>query len=694
LPNNYIYSCLEDGSGALWISTNGGLSRLDPEKMVFHNYNARDGLQSNEFNRGAFFKDQSGMMFFGGINGFNTFQPSLIQMTSGKSPMMVTRFFIQNHNITTQMEDSPLIRSLSVTSSLTLDYNQNDFAFEFANMNFTNTDLNRYAYRLAPYNREWVETDAFNRIATYTNLDHGAYTFQVKGLDTYGVWSNAPPIDILLLPAPWRSPLALACYFFLFLALVYWTVSNQKKKLEQKNMLNLVLERQVQERTLSLKLKNDELETLDRIVFAINRETDLGKLLPALLDQALTLFPCAEKGGLLLWDEGTECFRNAVVVGYTNEMKDITLTRQQLQAIVDHNVSEKADDIWLAETVDLAPYPDKIKHLVGAQSILAMGFVLDNHMEAVLFLACYSRSHAFDHTDVATLQRLREHALSALNKAKLLQKLKEKTLAILRTQQKLLIQEKMASLGTLTAGIAHEINNPTNYAYGGAQNLERELVQFQEFLFNLLDDESDASFREEFKQHMEPLFQHTNTIKEGAQRIMTIVRDLHTFSHEGGAAREPVILSDHIQSAVNLVRGEFKERVQFDLNLEDRFVAYCSPAEINQIILNLLTNGCQAILKKQDQNQDRSSGLLKVTTFKEDKIGVVLFQDNGCGMTEKVRRKIFEPFFTTNRVGEGPGLGLASSYNMIRKMGGTLEVASTVEMGSTITLKLPLVSRS
>ncbi|MCU0285719.1 MAG: ATP-binding protein [Acidobacteria bacterium] len=241
LPNSVIYSILEDNQGNLWMGTNKGLVKFDLKKLTFKNYDCNDGLQSNEFNYGAFFKNKKGEMFFGGINGFNIFDPNEISEDNIVPPVIITNFLLGNQPVASQWKTpgSPLKNAIDETDSLTLTYKQsNVFSFEFAGMNYANPQKNQYKYKMEGWDKDWIETGAKNRRATYTNLPSGDYTFKVKGSNKDDVWNGqGAAVRLRILPPPWLTWWAYALYIIaaiviLFLIWAAWSKRFLKRKVE------------------------------------------------------------------------------------------------------------------------------------------------------------------------------------------------------------------------------------------------------------------------------------------------------------------------------------------------------------------------------------------------------------------------------------------------------------------------------
>lgn len=197
LGNNFVYGIVEDGSGKLWISTNKGLTLFDPVKRSFRVYTSRDGLQSDEFNTGAYHKSRRGEMFFGGVNGLNRFFPDNVKDNPHVPPVVLTSFKVFDKEVKVQ-------RDIALIDSLTLSYKDNFFSFEFAALDFVDPSANRYAYMLEGFDTEWIESGT-RRYASYTNLDPGEYTLRIRGANNDGVWNESgQTVRITIVPPYWQ----------------------------------------------------------------------------------------------------------------------------------------------------------------------------------------------------------------------------------------------------------------------------------------------------------------------------------------------------------------------------------------------------------------------------------------------------------------------------------------------------------
>ncbi|MGD0338233.1 MAG: PAS domain S-box protein [Bacteroidota bacterium] len=208
LPDNYIKSILEDNHGNLWIGTNKGLSKFInainlPVKPEFKNYAYGDGLQGDEFGRRSCIRDADGMMYFGGSNGFNVFNPDRIIENTYIPPIVITDFQIFNKPVV--IGDKGLSNEIGMTEGLVLSYKQSVFSFDFAALNYISSSKNQYAYKMEGFDKDWNYVGT-KHTATYTNLDPGKYIFRVRGSNNDGIW-NEEGISILItiIPPFWQT---------------------------------------------------------------------------------------------------------------------------------------------------------------------------------------------------------------------------------------------------------------------------------------------------------------------------------------------------------------------------------------------------------------------------------------------------------------------------------------------------------
>jgi signal transduction histidine kinase len=268
--------------------------------------------------------------------------------------------------------------------------------------------------------------------------------------------------------------------------------------------------------------------------------------------------------------------------------------------------------------------------------------------------------------------------------------------ALAQAQIQLLQSEKLASLGQLSAGVAHEINNPLSFVHSNLGTLKKYLpriLEAWEQIEILINENSSSSPDQiikkfqELKQDLKLDFILQDMVSiihqslDGTQRVKQIVKDLKDYSRLDDKTLEECDLNECVNSTLNIIWNELKYNCEVVKNLATLPRIKCYPQQINQVIMNLLSNASQAIIDK---------GKISITTAPGDDGGVRLeVSDTGTGIPEEIIDKIFDPFFTTKPVGKGTGLGLNIVYNIINKHGGKIEVKSEVGKGTTFIVQLP-----
>jgi ligand-binding sensor domain-containing protein/signal transduction histidine kinase len=292
LPGDTIYGILADKNGFLWISTNKGLSRFDTQSETFRNYDRQDGLQSYEFNPGAYYQNSRGRMYFGGVQGFNTFDPLNVQDNPVTPSVVITAF--KKFNQTERID-------LGGGEKIRLSYQDNFISFEFSALDFSAPEKNQYAYQLVGFDPDWVYSGT-RRYVSYTNLRGGHYTFKVIGSNQDGVWNmTGASVEIDIIPPIWQR------WWFvgtLALLLMSGAAGGYRLRVMQIQSQTRALEKQVRERTLEIERRREVAEGLREILNILNSNQSLTESLDSIIRQimrlmeaqAVIIFRCEEEG--------------------------------------------------------------------------------------------------------------------------------------------------------------------------------------------------------------------------------------------------------------------------------------------------------------------------------------------------------------------------------------------------------------
>ena len=240
------------------------------------------------------------------------------------------------------------------------------------------------------------------------------------------------------------------------------------------------------------------------------------------------------------------------------------------------------------------------------------------------------------------------------------------------TQAQLIQTEKMASLGQLVAGIAHEINNPMAFIVNNLFTAESGLEQIAPDVEPSLSEAARGKFRK-IRLRLEEM-------NEGLDRVKRLVLSLRTFSRLDEAGMKIVDVSGSIESVLLFLNHRTEARIEVKTAFAEEQSLYCSGAQLNQLLMNLLTNAIEAI---------HATGKITITAHPADDVFYISVSDTGKGIPEAIRDRIFDPFFTTKQVGEGSGLGLATAYGIVQDHHGSIEIRSEEGAGTEVIVKIP-----
>lgn len=222
LPNDVVYQIVDDNEGFLWLSTNSGLVRFDPERRTFKNYTVNNGLKTNQFNYQSSYKTRDGIIYFGSLDGFVRFNPDGFKEVPPNAPIFFTDLFVNNQRISPADNQSPLKKSMIYTGALTLPYDQNSFSINFARLDYAGADTDQIFYILEGFDKTWIPA-AGNRTIVYANLNPGNYKLVLGIAEENSIESikNVKTLLIWIKPPFWLTRLAFLIYFLLFLMGTY-----------------------------------------------------------------------------------------------------------------------------------------------------------------------------------------------------------------------------------------------------------------------------------------------------------------------------------------------------------------------------------------------------------------------------------------------------------------------------------------
>ncbi|WP_100753345.1 sensor histidine kinase [Vibrio salilacus] len=363
-------------------------------------------------------------------------------------------------------------------------------------------------------------------------------------------------------------------------------------------------------------------------------------------------------------------------------------------------LKRKIDTAFVIESPSFSSW-EQAPHVLPFKSSRQVSGQEEKMFQDLEFIPIHGQDGTLDHVCICvydlTAQACQQTELKTLSRRlhREQTELKDALSNLKNAQSQLLQSEKMASIGQLSAGIAHEINNPLGFITSNIQTLDdyfRKISDVVSALEQAIEESGDAALVERQRQLVEHskltyVLEDVNDLiaesLEGSSRVMAIVKNLKEFSHADDSEWLYSDLRQGLDSTLRIINNEVKYTAIVEREYADATPSvYCQPMQLNQVFLNLLVNASQAI---------QENGIIRVRMqpLSDDQVQIQI-EDNGSGIPKENLSAIFEPFFTTKPVGDGTGLGLSVSYGIVNAHGGTIEVDSEVGKGTTFTLTLPV----
>jgi two-component system NtrC family sensor kinase len=441
---------------------------------------------------------------------------------------------------------------------------------------------------------------------------------------------------------------------------------------------NTRLLNELRTRTDELAQSVGELQALGEISQAVNSTLDLEIVLTTIVGRAVELSR-TDAGAIYVFDEGRKEFRLHATYGMSEAM--IAAISDQHIGLGDSNIGAATAQRKPIQVPDIRNQPTPVNEIVlreGYRGILVIPLLRPDHIVGALVVRRKTPGE-FPQSTIELLQTFADQSVVAIQNARLFESV-EKSLEDLRTAQVRLVQtQKLASLGQLTAGIAHEIKNPLNFV-NNFSGVSVELIdELRETLGRVTADDKT---RGEIAELADTLRDNLDKIVQHGKRADSIVKNMLLHSREGSGERRLVDVNAIVEESLNLAyHGARAEKQGFNVTLERSFDPTAGevdvfPQEIARVLLNLISNGFYATTKRQ--GQESGNGFEPTITAATKSLGdsvEIRIRDNGTGIPPEVREKMFNPFFTTKPAGEGTGLGLSISHDIIVKQhSGSIEV--------------------
>ena len=462
---------------------------------------------------------------------------------------------------------------------------------------------------------------------------------------------------------------------------------------------NVRLFEEVQARTRELAQSVDELQALGEVSQAVNSTLELETVLTTIVSRAVQLSR-TDAGTIYVFDEACQEFRLHATYGMSEAM--IAAITDQHIGLGDSNIGAATTQRKPVQVPDIRNQPSPVNEIIlreGYRGILIIPLLRPDHIVGALVVRRKTPGE-FPQSTIDLLQTFADQSAVAVQNARLYENVEARTrelvksLEDLRTTQDRLVQtQKLASLGQLTAGIAHEIKNPLNFV-NNFSGVSAELIdELRDTLKGPLDDKARA----EINELTDTLRSNLDKVVQHGKRADAIVKNMLLHSREGSGEHRVVDINALVEESLNLAyHGARAEKQGFTITLERSLdpaadAADVFPQDITRALLNLILNGFYAATKRRAETNggDYEPTLTAATRNLGDRVEIRI-RDNGTGIPPEVKEKIFNPFFTTKPAGEGTGLGLSISHDIIVKQhGGSIEVDTQPGEFTEIRIILP-----
>ncbi len=722
--DRWVYCLQEDSKGNLWYDSDKGkgvLIKQDNSFSVFENPFKR--IIVSPENQVTAYADNNDIIWFGTSNGLfrydntnkvgyeSAYRTLIRKVTIGKDSTIFYGSFTSE-----QSPDDHIVTVADLQPGAyktILEYLYNSVAFHFSAPSYDDEESTQFSYRLKGYDKQWSAWTNETK-KEYTNLPEGKYTFMVKARNFYGTESEEASFEFKILPPWYRTQLAYVGMLALFCGSIFMAARAYSKRLVKDNQR---LEDIVQSRTAEIKLQKERIEnqkneveksyqnvtTLSQIGQSITSTLDLESIMNNLYFSITPLMDCFYLG-VGTYNESTQEieFKYAYEDGeelppfaiqLSNDKTLITRSFLNTKEIFSNNVQEEYADY--ATYLAGHPYAD----MEQCCSIICVPLqIKDKTLGVITVMSLWKNAYQAFHLDI--LRNLASYTAIALDNTYAYLRLNEineemsSTLENLKTAQSHLVQaEKMASLGQLTAGVAHEINNPINFVSAGIDSLNINYQDLSELLNKITlvkpGEDNTALIESIYKLQKEidldylleeiPLL--LNSINDGARRTTEIVKSLRNFTRLDEDNLKSANIHEGIDSTLVILRNQISDRIEVVKDFGSVPDIACYPGQLNQVFMNILANALQAI---------DGQGKVFIKTYAEKGFACISIKDTGKGMSPEVKKRIFEPFYTTKDVGAGTGLGLSICYGIIEKHKGKIDVESTPGKGTEFIIYLPL----
>ena len=680
LPDNNVDMLLQGADGKIWASTDDGLAVIDPVSLAVRALHRAEGVAIKDDFVASGSTTPQGELLFGGIGGVTVVRPERLKDWSYRPPVVVTDVRIGGKPV-----PAGRFNGAGSTDPLVIAPEANSLAVEFSALDYTAPELNRYAYLLQGYDKDWIETDPTRRLAAYTNLPPGSYTLRLRGSNRNGVWTETMlDLPIRVLPA-WHQSLWFELVAAAAAAAVAALVQVRTAYLRRRQR---ELVHEVELRTAEVVHQKEVAELAHR---NISRLSEVGRQVTASLDpeaitemlyrQVETLMDASVFAiGRYHSDRGVVEFSRVMERGERRTPYMLDLAEPSVAGWCVHHGREVVIND-LAE--EFGNYADSLEVLATdgdlwgrTVSMIYVPLLVKDRVLGVIDVQSYERN-AYTPIHLDMLRTLASYAAVALDNAEAYHELRQ-------AQTQLVQQEKLASLGQLVAGVAHEVNTPVGVALAASTQITDEVHRFDHLVA------AGQLRRADLDDFMTTLHELADLLAQNCTRAGSLIQSFKAVAADRRSdERRQFDLRAYVRDVINSLEPTLnRSPVEIFITGVDAPIIDSYPGMLSQAIINLVTNALTHAF------EPGARGVITIHVGMADAAHAQLIvRDDGKGIQPEILPKIFDPFFTTRRSSGGTGLGLHIVHNLVTgALGGTISVETTPASGTSFIIILPLAA--
>ena len=656
MPSNAIWTMVNDKIGNMWVGSSHGLSRINTSSLSIRNFNEQDGIQNSEFNFGAGWLSPSGKVFIGGISGFNQFFPQNFIEESIVPEVYLVEVSILGQKVDQIRMSETVTLQPEFIKQINLSPQEDIVSFKFSSLDYSNQQLN-YFYRMNGLSDQWLSMDDESRQVNFIKLPPGRYQLESYVENAQGVKSIVFKLPVKLSASWWWSPISKALYLTTIVAILAFFWMLRQRVYHKVLSANLTMSKLQQRLQHSLWASGDELWDWNIVNNHVHRHSVVPRI-----------------------DYGKEKnIINPRRIGSFVHPED----QNDYRYLLEQCISNGSDSFEM---------PIRVKDLTNNWCwVLDKGKVIQRDEEGVATRI----AGAFK-----DINRLKEHesSLEQLNE-KLELKVAERTqelstknekveqaLSQLKYAQNSLIEsEKMAALGGLVAGVAHEINTPLGISITAISHNQDSLFDVDKML-------KDKTLRQkDLEKAISAQSKGYQMILKNLDRANVLISNFKQVAVDQSSEMEREInLTNYMHEIHRSLKPLFNgvdflhKHITVDIKGSEDIILATYPGALFQIMSNFMENS----LKHGFDNTD--DGNIVIITSQTSSHVQIIYADNGKGMTESMLKQVYDPFVTSKRNEGGSGLGMHIVFNLVTQLfKGEIKCKSAPDEGIEITISLP-----